>query len=52
MQQLIRLKQKIAEKRPEWATDNSEEFHHDNAWPHVAVPIEKYLENAAWEILS
>ena len=51
-QQLIRLKQAIDEKRPEWATRHEKLiFHHDNARPHVAVPVKNYLENAGWEIL-
>ena len=52
-QQLIRLKQAIDEKRPEWATRHEQLIcHHDNARPHVAVPLKNYLENAGWEILS
>ncbi|XP_071579802.1 uncharacterized protein [Temnothorax nylanderi] len=48
-QQLIRLKQAIAEKRPEYVTRHeSIIFHHDNARPHVAVPVKNYLENIGW----
>ena len=52
-QQLIRLKRAIAEKRPEYATRHeSIIFHHDNARPHVAVPVKNYLENSGWEVLA
>ena len=51
-QQLIHLKQAIAEKHSEWATRHEKLiFHHDNARPHVAVPVKNYLENAGWKIL-
>ena len=50
--QLIRLKRAIAEKRPEYATrQEAIIFHHDNARPHVAVPVKNYLENSGWEVL-
>ena len=43
--QLIPLKRAIAEKRPEYATRHEAIiFHHDNARPHVAIPIKNYLE--------
>ena len=45
--QLICLKKAIAEKRPEYATKHEAIiFHHDNARPHVAIPIKNYLENS------
>ena len=45
--QLIRLKRAIAEKRPEYATRHEAIiFHHDNAWPHVAIVVKNYLENS------
>ena len=45
--QLIRLKRAIAEKRPEYAARHEAIiFHHDNARPHVAIPVENYLENS------
>lgn len=46
-QQLIRLKRAIAEKRREYATRHEAIiFHHDNARPHVAIPVKNYLENS------
>ena len=49
--QLIRLNRTIAEKRSEYATRNEAIiFHHDNARPHVAIPVKKYLENTGWEV--
>lgn len=51
-QQLMRLKQALAEKRPEYASRHeSAIFHHDNARPHVAKPVKTYLENSGWEVL-
>ena len=26
-------------------------FHHDNARPHVAIPVKNYLENSGWKVL-
>ena len=50
--QLIRLKRAIAEKRPEYATRHEAIiFHHENARPHVAIPVKDYLENSGWEVL-
>ena len=49
---LIRLKREIAEKRTEYATGYEEIIsHHDNARPHVAIPVKNYLENSGWEVL-
>ena len=51
--QLIRLKRAIAEKGPKYATRHEAIiFHHDNARPHVAIPVKNYLENSGWEVLS
>ena len=48
--QLIRLKRAIAEKRLEYATKHKVIiFHHDNARPHVAIPVKNYLENSGLE---
>ena len=42
--QLIRLKRAIAKKRPEYSTRHEAIiFHHDNARPHVAIPVKNYL---------
>ena len=50
--QLIRVKRAIAEKRPEYATRHEAIiFHHDNARPHVAIPVKHYLENSGREVL-
>ena len=50
--QLIRLKRAIAEKRPEYTTRHEAIiFHHDNARPHVPVPVKNYFENNGWEAL-
>ena len=50
--QLIRLKREIAEERPEYENRHKAIiFHHDNAPPHVAIPVKNYLENSEWEVL-
>ena len=50
--QLVCLKRATAEKRPEYATRHEAIiFHHDNARPHVAIPVKNYLENSGWEVL-
>ena len=50
--QLIRMKRAKAVKRPEYATRHEAIiFHHDNARPHVAILVKKYLENRGWEVL-
>ena len=42
--QLIRLKRVIAEKRSEYETRHEAIIsHHDNARPHVAIPVKNYL---------
>ena len=46
-QQMIRLNQAIAEKRPEWAIGHEKLIlHHDNARPQVAILVKNYLENS------
>lgn len=50
--QLIRLKQALGEKRPEW--DNRHDkliLQHDNARPHVANLVKNYSDRQNWEIL-
>ena len=50
--QLICLKRAIAEKRTEYVTRHEAIiFHHDNARPHVAIPVKNYLENSGWGVL-
>jgi hypothetical protein len=51
-QQLMGLKQALAAKRPEW--DNRHDkiiLQHDNARPHVAIPVKNYMDRQNWEIL-
>ena len=51
-QQLIHLKRKIVENRPEYTTRHEAIiFHHDNARLHIAAPVKNYLENSGWEVL-
>ena len=46
------LKRAITEKRPEYATRHEAIiFHHENARPHVAIPVKNYLEHSGWEVL-
>ena len=50
--QLIHLKRVITKKRPEYATRHEAIiFHHDNARPHVVIPVKNYLENSGCEVL-
>ena len=45
--QLIRLKRAIAEKRTEYVIrQEAIIFHHENAQPHVAIPVKNYLKNS------
>ena len=45
------MKRAIAEKRPEYVTKHEAIiFYHDNALPHVAIPVKNYLENSEWEV--
>lgn len=50
--QLMRLKKALAQKRPEWKERHDKIIlQHDNARPHVAVPVKNYLEGVNWDIL-
>jgi len=51
--QLIRLSRALREKRPEneQMVHDKVIFLHDNAWPHVAKVIKKYLETLKWNVL-
>ena len=51
--QVIHLKRAIAEKRSEYVTRHEAIiFHHDNARPHISIPVKNYLKNSGWEVLS
>lgn len=51
-QQLIKLKGAVAEKSPEFAArQEAIILHYDNARPHVAIPVQNYLENSDWKVL-
>jgi len=50
--QLMRFNRALKEKRPEWDGRHDKVILlHDNARPHVAKPVQKYLEGLNWEIL-
>jgi len=50
--QLMRLSRELREKRPEYKHRHDKViFLHDNARPHVAKVVKKYLETLKWDIL-
>jgi len=50
--QLIRLSRALREKRSEYEQRHDKVILlHDNAWPHVAKVIKKYLETLKWNVL-
>jgi len=50
--QLIRLSRALREKRPEYEQRHDKVIlFHDNAWPHVAKVLKKYLETLEWDVL-
>ncbi|KAG5324822.1 MOS1T transposase, partial [Pseudoatta argentina] len=50
--QLMRLSRALKEKRPLYAQRHDKVILlHDNARPHVAKPVETYLETLKWEVL-
>ena len=50
--QLIRLSRALREKRPEYEQRHDKVILlHDNARPHVAKAIKKYLETFKWNVL-
>ena len=50
--QLIRLSHALREKRPEYEQRHDKViFLHDNARPHVAKVVKKYLETLKWDVL-
>lgn len=50
-QQLDRLKEAVAQKRPELARRRGVVFHHDNARPHTSLATCKHLHEFSWDIL-
>jgi len=49
--QLIRLSRTLWEKRPEYEQKHDKVILHDNARPHVAKVVKKYLETLKWNVL-
>lgn len=50
--QLMRLSRALKEKRPQYEERHDKVIlQHDNARPHVATQVKKYLETLKWEIL-
>lgn len=50
--QLMRLSRALKEKRPQYYSRHEKIILlHDNARPHVAAPVKKYLETLDWEVL-
>ena len=50
--QLMRLSRALREKRPQYEQRNEKVIlQHDNVWPHVAKPVETYLETLKWVVL-
>lgn len=50
-QQLDRLKEAIAQKRPALANTKKIVFHHDNARPHTSISTRQKLRQLGWEVL-
>jgi len=50
--QLIRLSRALREKRPEYEQSYDKVIlFHDNARPHIAKVVKKYLETLKWDVL-
>jgi len=49
--QLIRLSRALREKRPEYEQRHNKDILHDNARPHVAKIVKKYLKTLKWDVL-
>ena len=48
----MRLSRVLKEKRPEWSERHDKIILlHDNARPHVAKPVQTYLQTLKWEVL-
>jgi len=51
--QLMRLSRALKEKRPEWSKRHDKIILlHDNARPHLAKPVQTYLQTLKWEVLA
>jgi len=51
--QLMRLSRALKEKRPEWSKRHDKIILlHDNARPHLAKPVQTYLQTLKWEVLT
>lgn len=50
--QLMRLKSKLTEKRPQILNRGGIVFHHDNARPHVAMITQHKLKELGWDVLK
>ena len=49
--QMMRLRRALGEKRPQYKQRHGKVIlQHDNARPHVAKPVETYLETLKWEV--
>ncbi|GBP40140.1 Mariner Mos1 transposase [Eumeta japonica] len=49
---MMRLSRALKQKRPQYYSRHDKIiFLHDNARPHVAVPVKKYLKTLDWEVL-
>lgn len=50
--QLMRLSRALKEKRPQYADRHDKVILlHDNARPHIAVPVKNYLKTLKWDVL-
>ena len=48
----MRLSRELKKKRPQYQQSHDKVIlQHDNARPHVAQPVKKYLETLKWEVL-
>ena len=47
----MRLSRALSEKRPQYQQRQEKVILHDNPRPHVAKPVESYLQTLKWEVL-